>query len=71
MKITIPTKKDLDKGIYLEEQEEPMLSRILALAMEKMANSPKEEYGKRTSGERCMYEIQREQLAGRTTGQDA
>jgi hypothetical protein len=27
--------------------------------MEEMANAPKEEYGKRTPGERCMYEIQR------------
>lgn len=26
--------------------------------MEEMANAPKEEYGKRQPGERCMYEIQ-------------
>jgi hypothetical protein len=27
--------------------------------MEEMANQPKEEYGKRQPGERCMYEINR------------
>lgn len=27
--------------------------------MEEMANQPKEEYGKRQPGEKCMYEIQR------------
>lgn len=34
--------------------------------MEEMANAPKEEYGKRTPGERCMYEIQREETHRRT-----
>ena len=30
--------------------------------MEEMANAPKEEYGKRTPGERCMYERTTEDL---------
>lgn len=36
--------------------------------MEEMANAPREEYGKRQPGERCMYEIQRIENAANRNG---
>lgn len=36
--------------------------------MEEMANAPKEEYGVRQPGERCMYEIQRRENFEERTG---
>lgn len=42
---------------HLSPDQEELIQ--LGRMMEEMANAPKEEYGKRTPGERGMYEIQR------------
>lgn len=38
--------------------------------MEEMANEPREPYGKRSPGEKCKYEVQRESSVGGTPYKD-
>lgn len=57
-KLSLPTQKDLDEGIYLPELTSEQTDWIFK-QMEEYANAPKEPIGTRTPGERGMYEIQR------------
>lgn len=53
------TKENISKVAAMTPEQMSLFLQDVGFMMEEMANAPKEEFGKRQPGERCMYEIQR------------